>query len=199
MKWCFWCPSWSWSCTCWWWWNVAFSWSYLALSSIDLLSCACFLIVAMYGYSGNVTYLKEVVTRGSDAPKYISLHYTSQKCFHASHQTGNTKWSNSCFTSYQTGCRTWSTTCIYSALPSWAAKRLQSTKRAPSGTGKGRQCRGNAPCSRAWTSISTITRAWSASDSSFSSTPGFLSPGAYYVIHRNPRNIVVARHNSRIS
>jgi hypothetical protein len=31
------------------------------------------------------------------------------------------------------------------------------------------------------------------------STPGFLSPDAYYVIHRNPRNIVVARHNSRIS
>jgi hypothetical protein len=28
------------------------------------------------------------------------------------------------------------------------------------------------------------------------STPGFLSPDAYYVIHRNPRNIVVARHNS---
>ncbi|KAK1604785.1 hypothetical protein QYE76_028458 [Lolium multiflorum] len=31
------------------------------------------------------------------------------------------------------------------------------------------------------------------------STPGFLSPDAYYVIHRNPRNNVVARHNSRIS
>jgi hypothetical protein len=31
------------------------------------------------------------------------------------------------------------------------------------------------------------------------STPGFLSPDACYVIHRNPRNIVVARHNSSIS
>jgi hypothetical protein len=28
------------------------------------------------------------------------------------------------------------------------------------------------------------------------STPGYLSPDAYYVIHRNPRNIVLARHNS---
>ena len=28
------------------------------------------------------------------------------------------------------------------------------------------------------------------------STPGFLGPDAYYAIHRNPRNIVVARHNS---
>ena len=28
------------------------------------------------------------------------------------------------------------------------------------------------------------------------STPGFLSPDAYYAIPRNPRKIVVARHNS---
>ncbi|KAK1617447.1 hypothetical protein QYE76_022964 [Lolium multiflorum] len=28
------------------------------------------------------------------------------------------------------------------------------------------------------------------------STPGFLSPDACHAIHRNPRNIVVARHNS---
>jgi hypothetical protein len=27
-------------------------------------------------------------------------------------------------------------------------------------------------------------------------TPGFFCPGAYYAIHRNPRKIVVARHNS---
>jgi hypothetical protein len=31
------------------------------------------------------------------------------------------------------------------------------------------------------------------------STPGFLSPDAYYVIPRNPRNIVFARHNRLIS
>jgi hypothetical protein len=28
------------------------------------------------------------------------------------------------------------------------------------------------------------------------STPGFLNPDACYAIHRNPRNIVGARHNS---
>jgi hypothetical protein len=44
---------------------------------------------------------------------------------------------------------------------------------------------------RAWW---TSTRAMNAGQ--FMSTPGFLSPNAYYVIHRNPRNIVVARHNS---
>jgi hypothetical protein len=31
------------------------------------------------------------------------------------------------------------------------------------------------------------------------STPGFLSPDAYYAIPRNPRNIVFARHNRLIS
>jgi hypothetical protein len=29
------------------------------------------------------------------------------------------------------------------------------------------------------------------------STPGFLSPDAYYAVHRNPRNNVFARHNSK--
>ena len=33
----------------------------------------------------------------------------------------------------------------------------------------------------------------------FLSTPGFLSPDAYYAIPRNPRNIVFARHNRLIS
>ena len=28
------------------------------------------------------------------------------------------------------------------------------------------------------------------------STPGFLSPDAYYAMHRNPRKIIFARHNS---
>jgi hypothetical protein len=29
------------------------------------------------------------------------------------------------------------------------------------------------------------------------STPGFLSPDAYYAVHRNPRINVFARHNSK--